>query len=169
MSLIYAGLGSRNTPDNILQAMEAFAGNMAERGHALRTGAAPKGPDSYLERGCESKGGTKEIFLPWPGYNMRWNSALGTLPYSTEEGMDIARANHFQWHEVNMEHALIYAGISHILLGWYCNRPADFLICWGAQSPITAQAIRVADAYKIPYFDLEDSSSFERLEEFPGI
>lgn len=65
---IYAGIGSRKTPPEILKIMRLVGELMAENDWVLRSGAA-KGADLAFEEGCDKVKGAKEIFLPWKGYN----------------------------------------------------------------------------------------------------
>ena len=60
----FAGIGSRSTPDHVLQAMRKVAHRLAEMGYTLLSGGAA-GADSAFEEGCF---GRKEIYLPWTGF-----------------------------------------------------------------------------------------------------
>jgi predicted Rossmann fold nucleotide-binding protein DprA/Smf involved in DNA uptake len=64
MTKYYAGVGSRQTPENILHLMTRIAMRMAELGWVLRSGGA-KGADYAFEKGAGDK---KEIYLPWRGF-----------------------------------------------------------------------------------------------------
>ena len=60
--MIYAGIGSRETPEGVLLKMEKIAFYLAHRYDAtLRSGGAI-GADIAFEAGCDSANGKKEIF-----------------------------------------------------------------------------------------------------------
>ena len=52
----YSGIGSRETPDNVLVVMEKLGAAFAKKGFVLRSGGAD-GADSAFERGCDSANG----------------------------------------------------------------------------------------------------------------
>ena len=67
-SLSYAGIGSRNAPQNILEFMEKIASILEQCDYVLRSGKA-KGSDKAFERGVRNPK-NKEIFThrdakPW--------------------------------------------------------------------------------------------------------
>ena len=63
--LVYAGIGSRATPRDVLETMTAMAAWLARRGWHLHTGGAA-GADSAFAAGAPP--GTRSLFLPWPRY-----------------------------------------------------------------------------------------------------
>lgn len=58
--MIYAGIGSRSTPDDVIDKMHVLGEHFAHKGWLLRSGAAD-GADSAFEHGCDNGGGEKEI------------------------------------------------------------------------------------------------------------
>ena len=50
---LYAGVGARKTPADVLGWMERIAAGMATQGWTLRSGGA-RGADSAFERGCNT-------------------------------------------------------------------------------------------------------------------
>ena len=82
--LLYAGIGSRETPPDILLKMVKIGCHLAKMGWTLRSGGAP-GADSAFEKGCDLGGGDKQIFLPWKGF--QGNSSL--LYNITEQAFDL--------------------------------------------------------------------------------
>ena len=65
-SLIYCGVGSRETPPAIQQIMRTIAAELGARGWLLRSGHA-EGADIAFEIGAKDH--PKEIYLPWQGFN----------------------------------------------------------------------------------------------------
>lgn len=66
--IYYTGVGSRECPAKILERLEEIGRLLAVNGFTLRSGAA-RGADSAFEKGCDSRQGKKEIFLPCVGFN----------------------------------------------------------------------------------------------------
>lgn len=64
MSKYYAGIGSRETPPNILKQMEEIALKLSDKGYILRSGHA-NGADQAFGRGAKEA----EIWLPWKSFN----------------------------------------------------------------------------------------------------
>jgi len=85
----YTGIGSRQTPPNVIATMEKIARRLADRGFTLRSGGAD-GADTAFERGAGS--GSTEIYLPWKGFNSS-SSPLYDLS-SMPAAMDLARTIH---------------------------------------------------------------------------
>ena len=65
----YTGVGSRETPPDIMRAMYHFAKNMANRGQILRTGGAQGADNAFAEGALKSVNQLVEIYLPWQGFN----------------------------------------------------------------------------------------------------
>jgi predicted Rossmann fold nucleotide-binding protein DprA/Smf involved in DNA uptake len=62
--MIYAGIGSRETPPDVQKLIFDIADKLAKKGYVLRSGGAD-GADLTFEAGCDNSNGLKEIFLPW--------------------------------------------------------------------------------------------------------
>lgn len=139
--MIYAGIGARETPDNILKIMDSVASTLSSNGYTLRSGGA-KGADTYFERGCGVK---KEIFRP-----------NGNIP-------DWAYKTVYKYHPRPMgmgDYAMrCHARNAQIMLGLNGDSPVDFVICWtkdGKASGGTGQAIRIAEDYGIQVYNLKN-------------
>lgn len=57
--MYYAGVGSRETPQDILNTMYKIGKYLASKGYTLRSGGAI-GADTAFENGCDSVKGEKE-------------------------------------------------------------------------------------------------------------
>ena len=68
---IYAGIGARNTPKNILRLMQIIGIYLASLGYKLHTGAA-KGADQAFAEGAVPNNGSVTLFLPWSTYEHEW-------------------------------------------------------------------------------------------------
>lgn len=73
--MIYAGIGSRETPKDILDLMYLIGYFMALEGHECATGACI-GPDQAFANGAIAAGGIVHINLPWWSYEQAWVKSL---------------------------------------------------------------------------------------------
>ena len=152
----YTGVGARATPDHVLEFMEEFA-KLAGRGNlCLRSGGA-SGADAAFERGCDAVDGHKEIYLPWKGFNGN-KSILHNL-INDNVAKAIAANHHPAWDKCNSAAKKFHTRNVYQILGHDLNNPSQFVMCWtegGKGRGGTGQAIRIANAYGIPVFDLGD-------------
>ncbi|MHB1644226.1 MAG: DUF4326 domain-containing protein [Acidithiobacillus sp.] len=158
-SLCYAGIGSRSTPDHVLQVIRKVAHRLSELGYTLLSGGAA-GADSAFEAGCYGK---KEIYLPWPGFRHLQGRHCVTLP--SGEAFRVAEIIHPAWKRLNDTSQSLMARNSHQILGADLRSPVDFVICWtpdGCESEATrtrttggtGQAIALADRWGVPVVNL---------------
>lgn len=166
MTKIYAGIGSRETPQNILNMMALAARQLSEDGWLLRSGGA-HGADSAFA------GSTlrREIHLPWAGYNNLYpKQGLGyVIPPEDPRIEEIAAAHHPYWHGLKQGARKLMCRNVTIVLGQNLDDYARMVICWtknGALVGGTAQAMRVAYAFDIPVFNLALPEDIKRLEAF---
>jgi hypothetical protein len=158
----YAGVGSRQTPDDVLLLMEAFALWLAARGWTLRSGAAA-GADEAFERGCDRAGGQKEIFLP----GRRFRGHPSPLYEVTPEAEVLAARYHPACSPLAAYPRALLARNGYQVLGRDLRTPAGFLVCWtpdgalgtpaaptGRATGGTGQAIRVAAGFGVPVYNL---------------
>lgn len=144
----YTGIGSRQTPPRILEEMTKLAREFRERGWTLRSGGAA-GADAAFERGA----GAKEIYLPWRGFN--GNSSELWPP--SEEAFQRAQRFHPAWYRCSDGAKKLHARNAHQVLGLDLNTPSKVVVCWTLDGNLvggTAQALRIAEHYGIPVFNL---------------
>jgi hypothetical protein len=138
----YAGIGSRETPQDVLDLMQASAYDLAFKGALLRSGGA-KGADTAFEHGHDLAAqsgaeGTKEIFK---------------ADDATPEALELAAFYHPNWNACKPYARKLHARNGFIVLGEGLNDPVDFVVCWTERGRLqggTAQALRIADDYGIP-------------------
>ena len=151
--IYYAGVGSRETPPDILEMMANFAYHMAGKQIILRSGHAD-GADKAFEMGCDLNYGRKEIYLPWPGFNDSTSEFVGP----TNEAFTMASEHVPHWKNMRNHAARkLHARNMHQVLGYGLNSPVLFVMCWTQEGKLkggTATAIRVAHARGIPVFNL---------------
>ena len=161
MNKIYAGIGSRKTPADILQYMYEVAKILSDVGYTLRSGGG-QGADCAFENGHRSANGHRgeeptnklEVYLPWKDFN---NNA-STRCYSSKNIMSIAENIHPNWQACNHKARLFHSRNVQIILGNIANGPpVDFVLCWTPGGDIiggTAMGINVAHKYNIPVYNL---------------
>lgn len=189
----YAGVGSRETPRDILQAMAHIAIALYGHGFTLRSGGAP-GADTAFEKGVhrallqrevngEDWGDPKEIYIPWEGFQ-RKQSNLSTHgdPYvirvtDTKAAYDLAAKHHPAWSHLSSWARRLHARNCYQILGRNLDSPVEFVVCWtkdGAENAAqtskdtggTGMAIRLADAYGIAVYNLANETSRVSLSNF---
>lgn len=155
-TLIYAGIGSRQTPDIVLQQMFDIAQQLADL-WKLRSGHAD-GADMAFETGAIHANGEMEIYVPWYGFNgAPTNHPDYIRPRATQELADFSAKFHPNWNHCSDAAKLLHMRNACQILGLDGTLPADMVICFtpnGRGSGGTGQALRIAQANNIPIFDL---------------
>lgn len=167
-TLIYAGIGSRETPAPVLVQMTQLACELADK-WTLRSGHA-EGADMAFEEGCIAARGKKEIFLPWYGFNGAPNHHPDYLrPAATEDLAEFASSFHPAWNKCSDPAKLMHMRNCCQILGLYGDSAVSMVICWtphGKRGGGTGQALRIAEHFHIPIFDLALPDTGKRLCEF---
>lgn len=162
----YAGIGSRETPKQIISVMNQIARVLYREGYTLRSGGAP-GADQAFEWGVWSAANDEgnankraEIYLPWASFEHGTRPPI--VPKLIEPGdgaREIAEVYHPRWRYLKFGAKKLIARNTHQILGPDLTNvdPVDFVICWtkGAKGGGgTGQAIRIAKGWDIPVYDL---------------
>lgn len=161
----YAGIGSRETPPEILHLMTKIATKLEKDGFTLRSGGAD-GADNAFSLGCTNK----QLFVPWDGFN--------NLPMTFQiphEASNIARIFHPGWDRLSVGAKKLMARNVMQVLGPDLNTPSNFVICWTKDGCIsedqrtnktggTGQAIAIASRYSIPVFNLARPEHLSRFD-----
>src|SRR5574343_117609 len=160
MVIYYTGVGSRNTPNSILQIMIECGRSLAQFNTCLRSGAAD-GADAAFEHGCDIQHGMKEIYLPWKHFN-KHPSELYNI---STEALDIAQQVYGpRWKYLKPSVKNLMARNMYQVSGLNLNTPSDFLLCWTPDgcnsihsrtldSGGTGQALAYADMLNIPIYN----------------
>jgi len=156
----YAGIGSRQTPPDVLELMERLARKLRNIGFVLRSGAAD-GADSAFERGAA---GVAEIYLPWPHFNNH-HSSLCTV---SQAALEMAKDHHPAWEKCSDAARKLHARNCYQILGGDLDTPVKFVLCWHDGTGGTLQAVRVAESHEIKVFNLRDGATRERVELWLG-
>lgn len=140
--LTYAGVGARETPQEVLTLMHDVGRNLAREGFLLRSGGA-RGADSAFGTGCREGEGASEIFLK--------DAPISPLFDRLTENM------HPKPSALSPHGRLLMNRNGAQVFGSDFSRPCDVLLCWtpgGKGGGGTGQAIRIARAIDIPVLDL---------------
>ena len=154
--MLYAGIGSRQTPQNVMEAMIDIAEQLGALGWTLRSGHAG-GADMAFELGALRTCSPMEIFLPWAGFNGAPRTKEYKVPDFNAKLMDIAAAHHPRWNILSDGAKKLHARNVCQILGDNFEEPVNMVICWtkdGLKGGGTGQAVRIANSYGIPVFDL---------------
>ena len=149
MNKLYAGFGSRKTPEAILFKMEEIAKKLSELGYTLRSGGAI-GADSAFEKGASKK----EIFLSKD---------------ATKEAQDFSSRFHPLWEMLDPYVRGLHARNAMIMLGQDLIEPVEFGVCWTPNGEVlggTGQALRIAENKGIKIYNLAIEKDLENLREF---
>lgn len=160
----YAGIGSRETPSDVLNKMAAIAEFLSSLDYTLRSGGAA-GADSAFESGATRK----EIFLPWDHYNGRKVNNVDTFSVLTEDHFTLAEAIHPAWDRCSHAAKRLHARNTQQILGRHLDSPCDFVVCWtkgGQTVGGTGLAIRLAKCEGIRIFNLGTAAGFDEFLNF---
>lgn len=167
----YAGIGSRETPVNVMSKMSIIAKILEEKQYVLRSGGA-NGADTAFEMGVNSWT-KKDIYLPYPEFNGRSSkkSPFIYIPFGDE---DFDKA--YESIKVHPSKGKMGASAKNMMLRNYFqlygirNQPkSEFVICWtpdaanGTTIKTTyetggsGQCIRLAALENIPVYNLANS------------
>jgi len=160
--LYYAGIGSRKTPKHVLALMTKISDHLFMLGAILRTGGAD-GPDTAFAQGSH---GRFELYLPKQGFN-GCTSKCHTV---SADALQIAAEIHPAWDRCSVFVKKLHGRNVYQVLG-YDIAPATysaFVICWtpnGKAVGGTRTAIKLAEKYNIPVFNLANEEVYTYFKE----
>lgn len=160
----YAGIGSRKTPDDVLEDMKLIGKFLANNGFCLRSGGAD-GADQAFEAGCDEVNGEKEIFIPWKGFN----GIDGIVPSYNDEVYEEVSSLHPAWYRCSSGARKLHCRNWYQVNGINNEEPSEFIVCWTPGGELvggTTMAIRLAMKRNIPVVNLANPNA---LKEFMDI
>lgn len=160
--MVYAGIGSRETPPEILGVIGEIAHRLDVLGWTVRSGCAP-GADTAFEKSAKKT----ELYLPWPKFEGRTREMV-KRERPQAEAYPIAAKHHPAWKRLTPGARSLHARNVHQVLGPDVTNPilTQFVICWtkdGKGGGGTGQALRIAKFYEIPVFDLAREGDYDRV------
>ena len=151
MTKYYCGIGSRKSPQKVLEKMTRIALRLQKGGYILRSGGA-KGADLAFEEGANDK---KEIFY-----------AKDCEPWCLEEAnLHLPKGYSSIYRMKPYVQQLIGRNMKQVL-GDKGTSPVDFIVCWtedGSASGGTGYAIRCGTNHNIPIYNLKNLSAQKAL------
>lgn len=130
--------------------MTSIARGLERKGYTLRSGGA-RGADTAFESGC----GNKFIYLPNEDIP-KWCEVFTDFFHPAPQ------------HLTEFPRRLMCRNAMQIL-GRNGDTPVDFVVCWtkdGKASGGAGQAIRIAEYFGIPIFNLKNEDALHKLKEF---
>lgn len=171
--MYYAGIGSRDTPEDIGLIMTELARELEKAGYILRSGAA-RGADTFFERGVEDAG-NKEIFIHRERlrdgrcHDIR-KSYFNAQRYDDyAQAVQIASEVHPMWRLCDKTAQEMHARNVYQVLGPGMNTHSNFLVCWaipdihGVPEGGTRTAWKIAEQHGIPRFNLARQDDRKRI------
>jgi len=167
----YAGIGSRQTPEEVREKIHEFAKALNDKGYTLRSGGAD-GADTFFEEVADRM----EIFLPWPGFNKRPKSDLSPgkryIQSPSQEAVELAQEAINGYDMRPHGPRMLLARNMHQILGENLDSPVEFVICWtyeGIMQGGTAHGMRLAKSRAIPVYNLGKEKDEDSLRHFLGM
>ena len=154
----FTGVGSRNTPKEVLMLMWHSSLSLMDLDYHLRTGDAD-GADKAFRRGTVSK-----------------KQSVYTAADCTADAMAISKRYHPAWDKCSTFAKKLHGRSAFQVLGHNLKTPSSLLICWTPDGAInhsqrsiktggTGTAISIASEHNIPVINLALEEHFERLHE----
>lgn len=162
----YTGVGSRETPTEILDFFTRISFWLGRQGWILRSGGAG-GADSAFEQGAIRAEAAKEIYLPWGRFNGN-PSRLFDLD-TGNAAAQIAAGVHPAWGRLTQGAKKLHARNVFQVLGADLMTPSKFLICWtsgGLDTGGTRTAIVLAKQHGIPVFNFGEPAAYDSFSSF---
>lgn len=169
----YTGIGSRLTPQHVLDTMMICGKVLGDKGLILRSGGAA-GADSAFEVGAAIGNGPKEIYIPWNGFRNRSTREIGVyLPtgHIREEAEYLAKQYHPAWHNCSPTAKVLHIRNMYQILGKDLKTPSHMVLCYtvdGFGQGGTGQAIRAARDHNIPVYDMGKQEVYDEIIERLG-
>lgn len=186
--MIYTLIGSRSTPQDVLNLMTKFAYKAASKGYTVRSGAAD-GADTCAEEGVlnfikdnnlspEKADSLMEIYLPWKDFNGRKSSDYGykTLPIlpCKSGAFAIAERIHPAWERCSNGARSLHARNTMQCLGENLDKPSRFILCYGESEKKgsvipkggTRSCCKLGEEYNVEIFNLYLEEHLKRVEEW---
>ena len=169
----YTGVGSRETPEDVMLLMTKLAAKLEAQGWTLRSGAAD-GADTGFENGV-SNPENKEIFIAWNGFSGRKETEEGVYCLKgeiTQQAETIAAEVHPAWDRLSHGARGLHSRNCFQVLGSDLSSPSKFLVCWaqidkhGVPKGGTRTSWVLATQNNIPCYNLIIPEHLERISKY---
>lgn len=181
----YTGIGSRETPEEILALMRRLGATLGQLGWTLRSGAAI-GADTAFEEGARSVDGLRRIYLPKTGFGPlpRKNDPMSVVPETAfgrslwDIACEIAEPLHPIYAKLDADTRRKLTRNVFQVLGDSLRQPSTMVVCYGEGPKFDGQercvdvkggtglAVRLAAEYRVPVYNLFLPEHRARIEQF---
>ena len=169
-TLVYAGIGSRQTPAATLNDMTTMSSWLARNGWHLSSGGAD-GADTAFANGTPVH--QRSIFLPWNDYN-KLSGPDCITPNRSQLNACIAVAArlHPTWERCTQGAQRLHGRNAAILLGPDLDRPVNAVVAWtpgGTLKGGTGMGLRIAAEHNIPVLNLGSMTPRQACEQLQAM
>lgn len=167
--MVFACIGSRETPDDVLFRLKALGKAFVWAGHLIVSGNCA-GPDQAFARGGNSVDETKvSLFVPWCGYEAQAihpANMVFVLDFMdvarVQAAAEIGQALHPAWHRLSLAARRMHT--RNVLLVQEADRVYGYLNHEKLGKGGTGMGFRVAKHLSIPTWDLSDPNVLHEVE-----
>jgi len=179
--MIFTGVGSRETPKNILDLMRRLSHKLVSKGWTLRSGGAD-GADEYFAYGWgdakveDDSIPPAEIFLPWHGFNGLYRGDPNCIIVQDEEilakAYKLLKKVHPAFDKLTRGPLALHTRNCFQVLGRNLDSPSNYCIAYskidqnGEPTGGTRTAIKIAEMNKIKVRNLYLEEDCIKIEEF---
>ena len=171
--LPFAVTGNKDVPPEVIEAVGRIVRKLEEVGYTARSGGM-----EGLEAEATKAAIKCEIHLPWKDFAQMQSKLTFNSPLA--KGIAKKFMSGGNWETLKPPAQAFLAKNVRILTGQNCDSLAMFLLCWsrdGAETSVektfdtgsVGHAIAIANAHRIPVFNLGKSGAENRLYAFLGI
>ncbi len=166
--IFVAGIGSRETPQNILNEMKKIGEWVRETKNFYITSGHAEGADWAFEQGAQER---CIVYCPWSGFNQHLKSnANAIIPPTTQKAKDITEKYHPAPGKLSEGAMKLHCRNSYQVLGNEVGEcftagisplRVKAVVCWtsdGKASGGTGQAVRIAQGHKIPILNMHNTN-----------
>lgn len=163
--MIITGIGSRQTPEEVLELMEELGEDARRRDWWVRSGHA-EGADYAFEKGAKEH---CIVYLPWQGFNKDLPLlGRGRTSELRDEVLDIVY-RHDHWADESISQGVKRIKQRNVfqVLGEDLKSPSDLVICWTEEGKVvggTGLAIRIAREHNIPIINLGNQKTSDNFQ-----
>ena len=169
-TLVYAGIGSRQTPAATLNDMTTMSSWLARNGWHLSSGGAD-GADTAFANGTPVQ--QRSILLPWNDYNkLSGPDCITPNRAQLDACMAVAARLHPAWERCSPGAQRLHGRNAAILLGPALDRPVNAVVAWtpgGALKGGTGMGLRIAAEHNIPVLNLGSITPRQACEQLQAM
>lgn len=170
--LYYSGIGSRTTPAEILTLINQISTKLSQQNYICRTGYAEGADKAFYS------GSSPNVIVYQPENITLNNGGIfrnAPMMENWSQALEIGKQFHPAWSHLGKYAQQLIARNGYQVLGDDLSSPCEFIICWtpdGATKRTTkytggtGQAIRIANHYNIPVYNLADASCRNTIDLF---